>query len=228
MTVPPSQTQSQTNETTSPTAFAETTDVAFQLEGDAEQGRESGYSILLRGDVESSSILSTADPAETVTLLEDNTKLLSGSVRGETVGFVLAGEIVAAEFDDPAPTVRLGGSVVDPDRWPTVTEYTRFGAHEEPVEDPFPDNDDLGKPRGDPLDPREYVIELDTSEDTGAYCFDVDGEILGTPAGATVSEDGERVFGYLRPDSSAEIRVSGVVTRIDTADPVGFTVREAV
>lgn len=225
MTVPPSETQQSNDVTTTPDAFVERAEVALQIEGAAGRGREVGYSILLQGDVEPSSILSTTDPGETVTLLEDNTKLLSGSVRGDTVGFVLDGEVVAAEFDDPEPTVRLGGSVVDSDRWPTVKEYTGFGSHQEPVEDPFPENNDLGKPRGDPLDPREYVVELDASGDVGAYCFDVDGEVLDVPEGATVSEDGERVFGYLRPNSAAEIGVSGVITRIDTADPIGFTVR---
>lgn len=202
-------------------------EVAFQIEGDGPGGRPTGYSVLVSGEVQSSSILSSEPLRETVTLLEDDTKLLSGTVRGGTVGFVLDGDIIAAEFDDPAPSVRLDGTVVDPERWPTVKAYLGDGARQEPVADPFPNSGELGKPCGDPLDPLEAVVvlEADDPDDAGAYCFDLDGDVLAHPDSASVSADGDRVFGYLYPGWSAEIEIRGAVTRIDTADGIDFSVR---
>lgn len=201
--------------------------VTLQIEGDERQGGESGYSILLQGEVQASSILSSNDPGETVTVLENDTKLLSGSVQGETAGFVLDGRIVAAEFDDPEPTVKVDGTIIAPGRWPTVKEYTGYGPGQEPVEDPFPNSGELGAPSGDPLNPEEYTIELDADglDEAKAYCFDIDGKIVSHPDSATVSEKEDRVYGYLCPGWSAKIEVRGVIARIDTADGIDFSVR---
>lgn len=202
-------------------------EVTLHIEGDSRGGRESNYSLLIQGDIQSSSILSSGDPNETVTLLENNTKLVSGSVSGETAGFVLNGQIVAAEFDDPVPKIRVGGAFVDPERWSTVKEYTGHGSRQEPVEDPFPNSGELGATPGDPLNPKEYVLELDASEldEADAYCFDVDGEIVGHSDSVTVSDSEERVYGCLRPGASARIEIRGLIKRIDTADGIAFTVR---
>lgn len=200
--------------------------VRLELEPGEGAGTPCGYSLLVRGTVESSSILSSVDPDETVTLLENDTKLVSGSLAGGTVGFVLEGEVVAAEFDDPAPAVKVGGAYVDPAQWPTVTEYTGFGGGQDLVEDPFPEGAELGSARDDPLDPDEYVVEVESVETTTpeAYCFDVDGEVLESAGGATVSGTGDRVFGCLRPGESARVTIRGLVTRIDSADGLDVSV----
>lgn len=201
-------------------------EVALQIEG-SQLGGVGGYSIIVRGEIQASSVLSTEVPDETVTLLEDETKLLSGSVGGGTVGFLLDGEVLAAEFDEPAPVVRLDGEAVDPGRWPTARAYLGGETGEDPVEDPFPDSGEMGKPRGDPLDPQEVVVVLEADGEAGAYCFDVDGEVLDHPEGASVSGKGDRVYGYLQPERSARIPIRGTVTRVDTAEGIGFSVRSA-
>lgn len=202
-------------------------EVTLHIDGTSRRGEESCYSFLIHGEIQPSSILSSSDPNETITLLENNTKLVSGSVSGGTAGFVLNGHVVAAEFDTPEPSVRVGGAFVDPGEWPTVKEYTGHGPGQDPVEDPFPDSGELGASLNDPLNPKEYVLELDAREldETDAYCFDVDGEIIGHTDGVTVSDSEERVYGCLRPGSSARIEVRGLITRIDTADGIDFTVR---
>lgn len=201
-----------------------------RLELESSEGSETrcGYSLLVRGVVQPSSVLSSTDPNETVTLLENDTKLVTGDLAGGKVGFIIDGTVVAAEFDEATPTVKLGGAYVDPAQWPTVTEYTGFGPDQEPVEDPFPDSGELGGARDDPLDPEEYVIELDATgiPTPEAYCFDVDGDVLDCAGGPTVSENGDRVYGCLDADSSARITIQGHVTRIDTADGIEFTVSE--
>lgn len=199
----------------------------LQIAGNSTDGRESSYSILLQGEVRSSSILSSKDPEESVTLLENNTKILSGSVFGGEAGFVLEGDVLAAEFDEPEPSLKLDGSVVDTGRWPTVKEYLGYGPGQESVKDPFPDSGELGATPRDPLHPEEYVVELDGGAlaEAEAYCFDVDGTVLSEPAGTTVSDRGDRVFGCLHPDATARITVRGVITRIETADAIDFTVR---
>lgn len=202
-------------------------EVTLQIEGaDSGPGRKVGYSILVQGDIRASSLLSSTDPEESVTLLENDTKLLTGTVYGDESGFVVAGAVLAAEFDDPEPTVKLDGAVVDTSQWPTVKEYIGYGPGQESVEDPFPDSGELGACPGDPLNPEEYVIELDGDEleETEAYCFDIDGEVLDRPDGMTVSDEGDRVYGCLHPDSTATIAVRGVVTRIETAAGIGFSV----
>lgn len=200
---------------------------ALRIEPVAHAGRPIGYSILVRGDVHASSILSTTAPREEVMLLDDDTKLLTGTVSGGTAGFVLDGRIVAAEFDDPKPIVRLGDAVVDPGRWPTVAAYTGAGGPEEPAEGPLPNGGELDRARGDPLAAEEYVVVLEGEdlEGSSAYCFDVDGTVLESPDSATVSPTGDRVYGYLCPGWSARIAVRGVVTRIDAGSGIGHSVR---
>jgi len=197
--------------------------VSFQITTNSQ----CGYSVLVRGDLKASSILSTIPPTETITVLENNTRLLSGSVSGETAGFVLTGQIVAMEFDDPDPEVRVDGSLIDPTQWPTVKEYTGHGPHQEAVEDPFPESGELGGSPGDPLKPDEYVIELGAANEgeTEAYCFDIDGEIIDRSDSVTVSETEDRVYGCLAPGDSAQVEVRGVVTRAETAQGIDFTVR---
>lgn len=201
-------------------------EATLQITGDSKTGQKSSYSILVRGEIRASSLLSSKEPAESVTLLENDTKLLTGSVYGDEVGFVVRGDILAAEFDNPEPTVKLDEKVVDTGRWPTVKEHIGFGPDQEPVEDPFPESGELGAAPSDPLNPEEYVIELDAdgSEETEAFCLDVDGEVLDQPAGTTVSEKGDRVYGCLHPGSTETIAVRGVITRIETADGIGFSV----
>lgn len=208
-------------------ALTQDGEVTLQITGDKQQGRKNGYSILLQGEIQASSILSSNDPEETIMLLENNTRLLSGSVHGETAGFVLDGKIVAAEFDDPEPTVKLGGAIIDSKRWPTVKEYTGYGPDRESVEDPFSTNEEVGTPPSDPLNADGYTVELDATEldNAKAYCFDVDGEIISHPDSATVSDQEDRVYGYLCPEWSAKIEVRGTITRIDTAEGIDFTVR---
>jgi len=198
----------------------------LELQANAGAGTRSGYSILVRGVVESSSVLSSTDPEETVTMLENETKLLTGELTGGTAGFLVDGEILAAEFDDPAPSVKLGGGYVDPARWPSVKEYTGFGPGQDPVEDPFPEGSELGGAADDPLDPDEFVVELEAvgTSDPEAYCFDVDGEVLEVDGGPTVSEAGDRVYGCLRPGDAARVTIRGFVTRVDTADGIDFAV----
>jgi hypothetical protein len=208
-------------------ALAGNGDVTVRITEDNARGRKCGYSLLIQGEIQASSILSSSDPGESVTLLEDDTKLVSGSVRRETAGFVLDGTIVAAEFDEPEPTVEVGGAIVDPRRWPTVKEYTGYGPGQEPVEDPFPNSGQLGKPPGDPLDPKEYVVTLEADGEDGAdaYCIDLEGAVGSHPDDATVSDCGDRVFGSLGPDETAEIEVRGLITRIDTAEGITHSVR---
>ena len=202
-------------------------EVTVHIEADCPEGRTSNYSLLIRGEIQSSSILSSGELDETVTLLENDTKLVSGSVSGGTAGFVLDGQILAAEFDDPEPKIRVSGAFADPTRWPTVKEYTGHGSHQEPVEDPFPDSGELGSTPNDPLNPKEYVLELDAAglERADAYCLDIDGEIIDHSEGVIVSDSEERVYGCLRPDASARIEVRGLITRIDTANGIEFAVR---
>lgn len=208
-------------------ALTRVEDITLQIEGDKREGRTSGYSILIQGEVQASSVLSSNDPEESITLFENNTKLLSGRVSGERVGFVIKGKILAAEFDEPAPKVELDGSIIEPGRWPTVKEYTGYGPGQESVEDPFPDSGELGASRGDPLNPEDYIIELDARElgETEAYCFDVDGQIIDHPDTMTISDKGDRGYGYIHPGCSAQIEVRGVITRIDTADGIDFSVK---
>lgn len=202
--------------------------VPLQIEGDSGTGRKRSYSILLRGEVEASSILSTAEPGASVMVLEGDVKLLSGSVHAGTAGFVLTGDVVAAEFDEPAPTVKVDGRVVDPGRWPTVSEYLGHGPDQEPVADPFPDGGELGATPDDPLDPSEYTIELDAGglEETAVYCFDIDGHVVDATDRVRTSDHGDRVYGHLEPDGSASIDVSGFITRIDTAPGIDFSITE--
>lgn len=202
-------------------------EATLQIAGESSDGQKCGYSILVRGEVRASSFHSSRDPEESVTLLENDTKLVTGSVYGDEAGFVVTGEVIAVEFDDPEPTVKLDGAIVDPGRWPTVKEYIGYGPDQEPVEDPFPESGELGASPGDPLDPEEYLVELDGEEldETEAYCFDVDGDVVDTPDGTTVSDRGDRVYGYLHPGSSVTIGVRGVVTRIETPDGIDFSVR---
>jgi hypothetical protein len=201
-------------------------EVPLEIEGDHERGRTVSYSILIQGEVRASSLLSSRDPAESVTLLENDTKLLCGSVHGDTAGFVVAGDVLAAEFDEPEPTVKLDGAIVDTRRWPTVKEYVGYGPGGESVEDPFPESGELGAPPRDPLDPEEYHVELDARdlEETEAFCFDVDGEVVDQPDGTTVSARGDRVYGCLHPGTTATITVRGVITRVETADGIDFSV----
>lgn len=198
----------------------------LEVAGEKGEGRKSSYSILVQGEVRASSILSSKDPEESVTMLENDAKLLCGSVYGDTAGFVVSGEILAAEFDDPEPTVKVDGAFVDTGRWPTVKEYIGYGPEQESVEDPFPNSGELGASPGDPLNPEEYLVELDAGEldETEAYCFDIDGEVVDQPDGMTVSEKGDRVYGCLHPGCTATITVRGVITRIETADGIGFSV----
>jgi hypothetical protein len=229
METPASESKSQTTGPQTKTGTGEPIqDGAVRVELTASKDADTlgGYSLLVRGDVQSSSILSTTEPDESVTLLENDTQLVSGSLASGTVGFVVDGTIVAAEFDEPTPTVKLGGAYVDPAQWPTVKEYTGFGPGQDPVEDPFPDSGELGGARNDPLRPEEYVIELDAGEiaDPEAYCFDIDGDVLDCSGGPTVSENGDRVYGCLRAGTSAQITIRGQITRIDTADGIEFTV----
>lgn len=211
---------------TAASALTSLEEATLRIEGASDSGRKSCYSLLVQGEVRESSILSSRDPDASVTLLQNNTKLLSGSVYGGRAGFVVSGKVLAAEFDDPEPTVTLDGDVVEDGRWPTVTEYLGAGPDQETVEDPFPDSGVLGATPGDPLDPEEYVVELDATgaADTGAFCFDVDGTITDHPESATISDGGDRVYGYLPAGNTAAIRVRGVITRIDTADGVDFSV----
>lgn len=201
-------------------------EVTLQIVGESSDGRKCGYSILVRGEVRASSLHSSKDPEESVTLLENDTKLLTGSVYGDEAGFLVTGEVLAAEFDDPEPTIKLDGAIADTAQWPTVKEYLGYGPEQEPVEDPFPESGELGASPDDPLNPEEYLVELDGEEldETEAYCFDVDGEVVDTPDGTNVSDRGDRVYGCLHPGSSATITVRGVVTRIETADAIGFSV----
>jgi len=224
---PPSGTNGATTDTAR--AVAGRGNTPLQVTADGAERRPTGYSILVRGDVESSSILSSASPESAVTLFDDDVRLLSGSVAGETAGFVVEGTIIAAEFDDPEPTVKLGDAVVDTDRWPTVEEYTGHGPNQDPVEDPFPNSGELGAPSGDPLAPDEYVVELDASDAEGpaAYCFDVDGAVFDGEDATTVSANGDRAYGCLAPDETTRIELRGVVTRIDTEDGLSFSIREA-
>lgn len=209
-------------------ALVQEGEVRLEIEPSERADTHCGYSILVRGAVQPSSILSNGDPDATVSLLEDDTKLVTGGLAGGTVGFVVDGAIVAAEFDDPTPSVKVGGAYVDPAGWPTVKEYTGFGPGQDPVADPFPDSAELGAARDDPLDPDEYVVEIEAAEttDPAAYCFDVEGEVLDRAGGATVSGTGDRVYGCLRPGESARVTIGGLVTRIDTADGLEFTVRD--
>lgn len=203
-------------------------EVALVVESTSGAGQSSHYSMLVRGEIQASSVLSTGDPAASVTVLEDDTTLVSGSLAGGTAGFVVDGEVVAAEFDGGEPTLTVDGLVVDPDRWPTVTAYPGHGPGQDPVEDPFPNSGELGATPEDPLNPEEYVLELDASglDAADAYCFDVDGAVLDHSDGVMVSKSGERVFGSLQPDASARIEVRGAITRIDTADGIEFAIRE--
>lgn len=230
MESPTSPTASQSDRSTTDTVTDVLTrdgEVTLHVEGGSRGGEESRYSFLVQGEIQASSILSSTDPDETVVLLENNTKLVSGSVSGGSVGFVLSGHVLAAEFDDPEPKIKVGGAFVDPEQWPTVKEYTGHGPGQEPVDDPFPNSGVLGASPNDPLNPEEYILELDAREleNADAYCFDVDGEIIGYSEGVTISDSEERVYGCLRPGSSARIEVRGVITRIDTADGIDFTVR---
>jgi len=206
--------------------LAQERQVSLQIDGSQGEVGARGYSILIRGEVQPSSILSTRNSDKTLTLLENNATLLFGSVTGNTAGFVFDGEIVAAEFDSPAPTVKLDGSVVDPDRWPTVKEYVGHGPDRESVEDPFPDSGKLGASPGDPLDPDEHRIELEAGalDTPEAYCLDIDGDVLSRSDSVTVSDRGDRVYGCLRSNSSAHVSIRGMITRIDTADGVDFSV----
>lgn len=221
---PSSQTDPSSTETV---ADALTREGEIPLELCAESGSVSGYSVLVRGEVQVSSILSSTEPDGSVTVLENDTKLLAGTLAGETVGFVINGTILAAEFDEPAPTVKVGGAFVDAGRWPTVTEYTGHGPGEESVEDPFPNSAELGAYPGDPLNPDEYVIELDANglDEPDAYCFDIEGDVIDHSEGVTVSDSADRLYGCLQPGCRARIEVGGFISRIDTAEGIEFTVR---
>lgn len=229
MSSPPSTRASRSEQSATDTADPLTREgeVILQIDGTNNDGRERGYSFLVRGEIQASSILSRNDPDRTITLLENDTKLVSGSVSRSKAGFVLDGRILAAEFDDPEPAIRVGGAFIDPERWPTVKEYIGHGPGQEPVEDPFPNSGELGASPDDPLNPEEYIIDLDAHEaaETEAYCFDVDGEVTGHSKGVTVSDEADRVYGCLHPGDSAQIVVRGVIMRIDTADGIDFSVR---
>lgn len=228
MASPPSASSVQSDQSATET----TTNVLPGTEGEllelqASSGAHpAGYSLLIRGEIESSDILSAADPEVTVTVLANNTKLVAGTVSGGRVGFLLNGEILAAEFDDPEPTVKIGGAFVDHDHWPTVKSYTGHGPDQEPVRDPFPDGGDMTCPPADPLNPRDYVVELDAAdlEGTGAFCFDLDGEVLDHPETVSVSESGDRVYGCVTEGETIEVGVDGLITRIDTARGIHFSV----
>lgn len=98
----------------------------------------------------------------------------------------------------------------------------------EPVADPFPNRGMLGKPRGDPLDPEEYVVTIEAGADGDgrSYRLDVDGGVRSHPDGASVERDGERVSGELASDESVEVVVRGLVTWIEADDALEVTVRE--
>jgi len=226
----PSTTVSQSDQSTTDTATEALTEegiVTLEIGGDDKDRWASGYSFLIRGEIQAGSILSRDTPNPTITLLENDTKLVSGSISGDKAGFLLDGYVVAAEFDVPEPAVKVDGSFVDPERWPTVKEYLGHGPGQEPVEDPFPESGELGASPTDPLNPEEYIFELDAHEldEAEAYCFDIEGEIIGHSDGVSVSDKEDRVYGCLRPDGSARIEVRGVITRIDTANGIDFSIR---
>ncbi|MHB9286310.1 hypothetical protein ACKVMT_04630 [Halobacteriales archaeon Cl-PHB] len=204
--------------------LSKTREVKLQIEGDRQLGRKSGFSILLRGDVTASSILSSNDPSRSVMELENDTKLLAGNVRGGTAGFVLEGAIVAAEFDEPAPTVKLDGTVVDPAQWPTVKEVTGHGNEADQLSSPFTAPDEAALT---PAEPTESVVTLDATDltDAVAYGVDVQGDVVDHPDTATVPESGDRIYGYLFSGNSVTIEVAGAVTRVDVPDGVEVTVQ---
>lgn len=201
--------------------------VTIQLVGSAQSGATAGYSLLFEGDIETVSALSEDEPEAAVVPLDGERKLLSGNIADGTDGFVLVGSVLAAEFDDPEPTVKLDGTVVESGQWPTLDTYIGSGPGQEPVEDPFPDSGMLGAPLGDPLRPSEFVLELTApgGDETGSYRFDVDGEILSGPDGSAVSETGDSVSGELLPGESAAIELRGMVTGIETHSAIEFTTR---
>lgn len=98
---------------------------------------------------------------------------------------------------------------------------------QEPVADPFPNRGMLGKPRGDPLDPSEYVVtfEAERSASAASYCLDVDGTVHSRPADATVADGGERVSGELSSGESASVVFRGLLTWIETDEDVDLTIR---
>lgn len=98
---------------------------------------------------------------------------------------------------------------------------------QDPVADPFPNRGMLGKPRGDPLDPSEYVVTFEAADGVarGTYRLDVDGTVHSRPADATVTEGGERVSGELSRGESAQVVFRGLLTWIETDESVDLTIR---
>jgi len=101
MSSPPSSATTQAEPRSAPTVDVLTRDdeVGLVVENTDDAGESSHYSMLVHGEIQASSILSTGDPAATVTVLDDDTTLVAGSLGGGTAGFVLDGQVVAAEFD---------------------------------------------------------------------------------------------------------------------------------
>ena len=198
--------------------------VELEIEGDTSEGRKSGFSFLLAGTVVASSILSTAEPTRSVTELEGDAMLLAGSVRGETAGFVLRGSVVAAEFDEPEPTVRLDGTVVDTDQWPSVRETVGHGTASPTLSAPFSGDESASAT----LAPVTSVVTLEATDlnERAAFGVDVAGAVVDHSATTRVSADGDRVYGYLDPGASATVEVAGSVTRIDAGDGIEYAVSD--
>lgn len=227
MTVPRSETQPQCEQQTSDGRVDATSvsgSVTLQIEGDAQYDSRIEFAVLVEGDLRR---VADVDDGATVTALETNATLLTGHVDGTALEYVATGDLLGVTVDDPAPTITLDGTPVDTARWPAVHQAIGRGAHQEPVATPFPDSGEMGKPLGDPLDPKEYAISIEAADGDGprSYSFDVDGAVVEHPTTATVAADGSSVAGDLAPGGAVQLEVRGAVTSIETGDGVDVTFR---
>lgn len=229
MTVPRSETQPQHEEQTSDGragATAASASVPLHISGETGSEESSEYAVLVSGELEPDAATAEAAAQATVTALETGATLLSGAVDGTTVEFPVTGELLGVTVDGPAPTITLDGTPVDAARWPTVHQAIGRGAHQEPVATPFPESGEMGKPLGDPLAPKEYVLTLEAADDeAGAYAIDVDGAVLDGPSAATVSDGGASVGGDLAAGDATQVEVRGAITGIETDGDVEFSIR---
>lgn len=268
MTVPRSETQTYHDESTAahadavPWSGAEPIRILWEP---AEEPR--AFSVCFRGDLRTDPLPASVDVSD-VEPAGSDARRLSGRADGDATAMVVDGELLAATFEEPAPTLWIGDEAVEADAWPTVEEYAPTiadselagsadaadaaapDAHlSEPVPEPFPERGMLGKPLGDPLDPKEFVVEIEADDaqassaaddPSGAASFvlEIEGDVTAASDAAEVAAVGadeeatgegdpdERVAGELTSGASATVELRGSVSWIETDGGVDVSVRE--
>lgn len=203
--------------------------------------RERSFALCVRGDVSADPLPEDVDVEPAPATVAADARLLSGSVDGDAVEVVVEGELLAASFEEPAPTVWIGDDAVDHAAWPPVDGAPSTAA-QEPVPEPFPERGMLSKPLGDPLDPKRYEVEVDASgaDEPCSLRLEVDGTVEDAPDAVEVTSVGdaseddssgegdpdERATATVAPGERLAVAFRGMATWLQADRDADVTVRE--